>query len=160
MVSLEEFEKARSNSDNQRIINLVCSKYVNKLSPEVLQQCGDYALWECLRSHDDSIQKFTSSLYRYVHWNCLRELENEYKYQNRHRVLVSDITQNEVGSYDISSYIAHLSELEQQVMIMKFVYSYSLRDIAKLIHYSKEWIRQIILKCLQKIKVEIQKDGV
>ena len=74
-ISDKEFEEAYKNTDNRNMIRMVCASFSNTLSSDILESCGMLALWKCLRSHDEKYgQKFTSSLYRFVRWECIREL--------------------------------------------------------------------------------------
>ncbi len=74
-VSETEFEAAYANKDNRNIIKSALRGYKNALSPEELAGCGMIALWKALGYYQSSFnQKFTTSLVRFVKWECNREL--------------------------------------------------------------------------------------
>ena len=90
-ISDREFEEAYKNPDNRNMIRMVCSSFSNTLSPDILESCGMLALWKCLRSHDEKYgQNFTSSLYRFVRWECIRELVSH----NRKPTLTQETTED------------------------------------------------------------------
>src|SRR5262245_45103905 len=76
-VSNAEFEAALADRDNQNIIKGVTSRYKKQLDADDLYTCGLNALWRALQSHDPAYeQKFTTTLFRFVHWECRRELRS------------------------------------------------------------------------------------
>lgn len=86
-VTNEQFEKAYKDKDNLGIINYVCSKYYKFLplgndAKDEIKACGQRALWKCLAKHIEGKQKFTSSLYRFVNWEC-KALAQKLRRQNK-----------------------------------------------------------------------------
>jgi RNA polymerase sigma factor (sigma-70 family) len=67
-------ESKKAAADNRGIIKAVLKRYSFQLESDDLESIGMYALWKCLRYHVDGYQKFTTNLYRFVHWECQREL--------------------------------------------------------------------------------------
>lgn len=104
-ISNEEFETAYSNIDNKKIINSFLKKYSNVLSYEDIYSCGMIALWKCLQLHDNTKQKFTTSLYRFMTWECMQNIvknnkkphisinNNQYGYLDETNLLIDDIIQ-------------------------------------------------------------------
>lgn len=150
-ITNEEFERARNNTDNQKIINMVCSKYAQQLSRDVLKQCGDCAIWECLQVHDEKRQKFTSSLYRYVNWNCLRELR-AYKPCGIDMEFDDRISDDNIYEHSLDDYLRCLTPIERHIVKLKYENNYTLKDIAKFTGYSRQWISEVLHKSLSKIK--------
>ncbi len=74
----EEYRQALANQDNANIIRSETTKYSKCLSKQDLSSCGLIALWRALQYHIDGLgQKFTTSLYRFIHWECRRELRKK-----------------------------------------------------------------------------------
>lgn len=70
-------ESMRAAANNRGIIRGVLRVYSGRLSEDELDSCGCKALWRCLQYHsDDYGQKFTTSLHRFAHWECQRELRS------------------------------------------------------------------------------------
>lgn len=89
-VSDEEFRRAyygdkrdpkamKEANDNRAIIRTVCEKYKHKLDHATLQSCGMVGLLRALRYYRTEFnQKFTTSLYTVVVWECQREMRKRY----------------------------------------------------------------------------------
>jgi RNA polymerase sigma factor (sigma-70 family) len=72
-----------SAADNRNVIAAVLKTYELKLPEDSRQDCGLIALWRALQYHDPKYrQKFTTSLHRFVHWECKRELRRIYGRNN------------------------------------------------------------------------------
>lgn len=82
-------ESQQTASDNRGILHSVSSKFVRtgQLDEDEASACEMNALWRCLSYHDDSHgQKFTTSLYRFIEWECRRERSNKKKKAERHKM--------------------------------------------------------------------------
>lgn len=79
VISNEEFKEAYKNEDNIKIINSVLNRYREYLDKDSLKSCGMVGLFRCLRKHTNGRQKLTSSLYRFVRWECLEEISRKNK---------------------------------------------------------------------------------
>jgi DNA-directed RNA polymerase specialized sigma24 family protein len=156
-ISNEEFEKARKNPDNIRTIKAACSSYARSLPPSVLKACGDTGLWKCLQKHEEGHnQKFTSSLYRFVNWECLREI-----YFNRPRC--EELI--DVGKPDNTAYVTVmvdqcldiLEPLHREMVVARYINKRTLEDIGKEHGYSKTGVKNIIDRSI-KVMRQFAKD--
>ena len=69
MITDTDFENALSDSNNQRIMSKVSSKYMNSISYDELESEKLIVLWECLKTYDPRRKKkFTSFLYQKLDW--------------------------------------------------------------------------------------------
>lgn len=82
VITNDEFNIAYKNEDNIKIINSFSKKFKN-LTFEEITTCGMLAVWKTLQDHDTTKGKFTNSLYRFMYWECLKQLE-----ENKHNVRV------------------------------------------------------------------------
>jgi len=142
-----DFDRYYSDVNNRNIIFSVCSRFSNTLSTDILESCGMVGLWKCIKSHDSSYnRKFTSSLYTFVKWECLRELNNH----KRQSFFIQTSDPVEAGfeekSDEILEYVEMLP-LEQQVVIqLKFYENCTLDEIGTKRGYTKEAARQYVNK--------------
>lgn len=84
----EDPQSMAAAKNNRNVMNAVLKKYVGKIDSESLTYCGQSAMFRCLQKHDVSQgQKFTTSLYNFVHWECKTFLQS-----NRSRNNVEPIT--------------------------------------------------------------------
>jgi RNA polymerase sigma factor (sigma-70 family) len=75
-ISDEEFLNAYNDPDSRRIINSISRRFARRLSPDDLESCAQVGVFRCLRQHDPNKQRFTTSLYRFVTWECLTALRS------------------------------------------------------------------------------------
>lgn len=70
----QEYEAALKNQDNVKVLHGVAANYRNVLSEDELRGCALKALWRALQGHRSVFgQKFTTSLHRFMRWECNRE---------------------------------------------------------------------------------------
>lgn len=144
------YNKALSDPSNVLIIKSVCKKYSSSIPPDELKSCGLIGLWKCLQKHDYKQKTaFTSSLYRWVNWECLAFLRKS-RYNQKLRTCDNSLIDNQL-KYDndnIESLLEGLPEYEKSIMIYRYVYNMTLEEIGKEYGYSKESIRKHINKTL------------
>lgn len=78
-VSNQQFQEALANSDISNLLASESRKYRQQLDPDIIESLRLYSLWKTLACHDDqhvSRQKFTTSLYRIIHWEFRRALRD------------------------------------------------------------------------------------
>lgn len=93
-VSNEEYEAAWKNEDNRNMIRSETLAYAKQLDENSLDSCGMQGLWKALQYHrNDKGQKFTTSLWRFIHWECQRELRRVNRQKARERRLENDISE-------------------------------------------------------------------
>lgn len=75
-VSDAEYREAMKDGNNVGVIRSATKRFRRLLGQDDLQSCGLHGLWKTLEYHRDGMgNKFTTSLYHFVHCECVDELE-------------------------------------------------------------------------------------
>ena len=176
-ISNEEFNLAYINKDNINTIKKVTSKYWRQIDADDLEECGLQGLWNCLRSHEEGHnQKFTTSLYTFVNWECLRKLQKQKKkvktfsiqdfseFNLNHRSLKQRFKNKEVfyneSCQPINTELADVLETlnrmcgdDKELLIDYYYHQMSMTEIAFKSKSSKESVRKKINKAIGTIKL-------
>jgi len=152
LVNNQIYNNAYENLDNQRIISSVLSKYRGRLDEETLKGCGLNALWRCLENHNEALgTKFTSSLWRFVHWECRKELQtlarSKYKPTELVEIAVDEECENVFDDLDNI-----LDPEYSKIVKLRFIHGMTLKEIGKEFGYTKEAARQKLKYALNRIK--------
>jgi RNA polymerase sigma factor (sigma-70 family) len=161
-VTNEDFNKALANTNNIRLIKDVTNHYAQQIPADDLYRCGLNALWRCLSYHQDIYnQKFTTSLYRFVNWECRRELK-KIKRERQRTINISSIETKDtfaIPATESTDEVKHLYECiemlpsQHKVLIQEyFIEKRTMQEIGKLHNYSKEAARQKIKKAVDALK--------
>lgn len=146
-ISDQEFEAARRQ--HLQLIQNVARVYATSLSPEELQAAGDMALWRCLQSHNPKYgSKFTTSLYRFIHWECIRAIKER---RANETTLVGDVegtTDNQAIQMILEDYLNLLDERDRRIVEARFLESCTFEEIANREGYSKQGIKHIVERSL------------
>lgn len=163
-VTNEDIQNALKNPDNKGIIKGVTSKF-KLLSKDDRHLCGLHGLWKALQYHDDSYnQKFTTSLYTFVQWECLKSMEQIYKKKfSFHEQSLDDIVEEtpEITGEDIEHLLVRLDGMDsQQKKIIKqyFFEKNTLAQLGKLNGCSAESARQRLKKAIAQLKERYEAD--
>lgn len=164
----EEIEEAFNNKDNRRVIKKVTSKFYRQIDSHELEDCGTEGLIKCLMYHDNSKQKFTSSLYTFVRWECLRKL-NKKKTEIK-TISISKLDKDSPGSRckedSIAQYenpreqehnlvldsLNRINSHDRDILTDYYYNSASLQAIGLKNGYSKETARKKISKALVNLR--------
>lgn len=148
-VSETEFQQARANKDNQGIIRKVCSHYAGILSPEALKACSDMAVWRCLQSHTNGRQKFTTSLYYFIGWECKREVQaTKTKYQFMTNVDEPSSYSDPLDKLVVEECLEALTPQEREIVLARYVDNRTLDDIGNEFGYSRQGIKNILTRAM------------
>lgn len=143
-ISNEEFNEARTPRI-QELIQNVSRTYSQSLSPATLQAAGDMALWRCLQNHDPKYgSRFTTSLYRFVHWECLRSIGEQ---KAPDTTLIGDIEgSNESIAIQmiLDDYLGLLKTRDRRIIEARFFESCTFEEIAQREGFSKQGIKDIV----------------
>jgi len=143
IVSNEEFEQAKQKYDY--FLKFLLARYT-LLEPEMREACGDVALWKCLRLHDPSFgTKFTTSLHKFVYWECLSETRQNTKHAHNQKLQTNHSVPAEVH---ISEYLDVLKPRERSMVIERFFYNYSFREIGEKHGVSHQRAHAIVKRAL------------
>lgn len=176
-VSNEQFYEAYGNPNadmgdltpaqqyNRKIIKNITSQYLGIVPEEDLKACGLTAMWRCLGYHKDEregqkSQKFTTSLYRFVRWECNREVAKHNKKKKRPKVVsLSDLQTNNLPAKlpteettHIHECIDMLSPADKELINEYYIDKRTMHEIGNRHQYSKETARQKIAKAMESLR--------
>ena len=148
-ISNTEYEQARA--EHLELITNVARQYANVLTPEMLAAAGDMALWRCLQKYDPSFgQKVTSSLYRFIHWECLRSIQENRKYSTAS--IIGDVegdAESVAIQMILDDYLSLLGRRERRIVEARFLANHTLAEIASVEGYSKQGVKDIVDRSLR-----------
>lgn len=153
----EEYELIKNDINNIKVINKVCSKYKN-LSKEELESCGLKGLLRCIKCHKEGMQKFTTSLWRFVDWECkrrLREIKNFYKHSFAQLSTINiefPEKRNNFLAIEIRDCLNQLKPQEKSLLEDYFLKNMTMEEISKRDGLSKETVRQKLKRSMSKFK--------
>ncbi len=156
----ELFRTEYDKEDNKQTIDKVLGFYSRQIPNPDLNQLGALGLWNCLKKHDYSNKnKFTSSLWRFVKWECQKFLRSK----NRDKRYVYGIIEidKRKDDYKNKRILAEealncISSKEDRELIESyFIYKKSYSEIATEHNLSKEFVRKKILKTVSILKEKI-----
>lgn len=155
-VTDEEFRIAHDSIDNQRIIHKVCGRFMDRLSSDMLKQCGLDALWRALQSHDTRYKrKFTSSLYQFTEWECQRALGGLYGDRIQAETLCVDVVADDTAKQNAilaNELLDYLDEQPCKILRDRYIFNYTLKEIADKYGYTPPGIQYIIKKALKQLR--------
>lgn len=139
-----EFNTARRQ--HLELITSLTKQYANVLSSDALVAAGDIALWRCLQNFDPQFgQRVSSSLYRFVHWECLRAIQ-----ENPKRPVVPMVEDVEGKAESVAirmilnDYLSILTVKARRIVEAKFLENRTFAEIARIEGYSKQGIKNIV----------------
>lgn len=143
-ISNREFEEARTPEVRLLLTNLT-RHYSNALSSDVLQAVGDMALWRCLQNHDPKYgSNFNTSLYRFVHWECLRAI-GEQRPSGMAILGEVEIPGESMSIHMIlDDYLGLLDTRDRRIIEARFLENCTFAEIAQREGFSKQGIKDIV----------------
>lgn len=155
-VTNQQYEEAYRNEDNIKVINKVLSLYQD-LPSEVRKDCGLKALWRCLQFHEpEKGNKLTTSLWRFVRWECENEKKKLRTLKSRRRnksIELFDVEDTTTVTADVFSDIDLILDTESSSIIrLRFVEKMTLKEIGAKFGYTKEAARQKLNHALSEVK--------
>ena len=156
-VSNQDFESSLRNRSYQRVLRTVKERFLSSLTKDELEHCGRIALWLALRDHDSahpSGQKFTTTLFRFMKWECQR-LIRRHKREKRCFYIDGDKvpTQKPSRNLDIHANLSLLSEELKDLIIGYYFQKKTLRELALETGYSTEGCRKKLKKAIKNLKI-------
>tara|TARA_R110002167_G_scaffold221615_1_gene426528 strand:- start:2044 stop:2517 length:474 start_codon:yes stop_codon:yes gene_type:complete len=150
-VSNLEYEEALKNEDNIKIINSVCRKYLKRIDTEDLHRCKLMALWDAIKKYNpDRGVKFTSFLYSCVTWECKRQVHHNMKTKPG-QMCAEKEDRPQKGS-EVKDLINSLPNKFSKVVSQRFMYGYTIKEIARENNYSRETARQNVKKAVKALR--------
>lgn len=161
-VTDQEVREALKNSHNRAIIKQVAKRYSSVLSYDDGYACGLVALWKTLAKHEANRgQKFTTSLYRFARWECLRTITRSKA--NKWKVS-QEITEDILGkhktsktySQDAVGYVFEcmqlLKEEDRDLVLSYYIEGRTIEEIAGSLSIAKESARQKLISAFDRLK--------
>lgn len=158
-VTNDEFNKALANMNNVKIMQEALSKYRGIIPYEDLQRCGLDALWRCIGYHEDNKgNKFTTSLWRFIVWECRRELKRIRQQGRIHTVSLSQKEDFDIST-NVNNQIKHLHEYitlldsdSRDIINQYYFERRTMQEIGDIRGCSKQTIGQKIHKALIELR--------
>jgi RNA polymerase sigma factor (sigma-70 family) len=162
-VSNEEYKQALANPDNIKVIKSFLGGYRGKIPDADLERCGEDALWRCLSYHEEGRgNKLTTSLWRFLTWECNRELKRITKDKGKHTITFSTIETKDVFDpadksdteqvRQLRNCLYLLPEEDQNILQKYFFDRMTMQEMADMYGYTKETARNKINKAVAKLR--------
>jgi RNA polymerase sigma factor (sigma-70 family) len=155
-VSDKKFDEAYDNDYNRKIMNKVCYENLKGIcSKDEMKSVMMNTLWTCIQKFNDKKNvKFSSYLYRSIQNNTrriynkkAREFKNVTLIDNLHTVAISQKEKEEVR--DILDSIKDLNYELYNIIIQKFYYGMTNKEIGQANGYGKEAARKKLKKAIE-----------
>lgn len=148
MASDGEVRAAHADPDNRRLIASVFQKF------GVCDPDGSLALevvWKCLRKHDATLGKFTTSLHRFARWKCLNELKRKKRWGEPREI------QDRGSSHDFSmvyvnDYLDMVGEGEREVLVDRCLEGRTFEEIGRKFGCSATTARRRYLRAANSLR--------
>jgi len=159
-VTDHEFQTALDSIDNQNIIHSVCGRFTGRLSPDELKQCGLDGLWYALQSHDPTYRrKFTTSLHQFVEWECQNAMTAKYgdnipaESLQRNMITIENSPLEAIETADeVEAYLSHLKPKHAAMLKDRYMYGFTLRELADKYGYTPQGIQYLVEKSLNRLR--------
>lgn len=157
-VSNKKFKEAVQNKDYIRIMKRICSKNLSTVcSLDEINTLMMNTLWKCLLQYDDTEKaKFTSYLYRSMSNNSVRLYKKKIKIQNSEKFFNESIhsedrdkTQAKREAWEFLESLKDIDEELYEIIIDKYFYQMTYREIGKKNGYTNENARKKVKKALK-----------
>jgi RNA polymerase sigma factor (sigma-70 family) len=136
VVTDDHMRAAMADPKIRGFLDAELAKYSRSLDPDQRESAGLWALKRCLESHDEKRQEFNSSLWRYIRWECNRELKKERRRSGYGRVTRADadLSELEVTTPEAEEEMRVEGDIQSVVDAMNRFLPEKTRDIIHL-HY-------------------------
>lgn len=161
-VNEEEYRKAYNNSDNRNVIKSVLKTYKDRLDTHTLESCGLSGLWRALQYHnpEEYTTKFTSTLWRFTTWECDKEVKKaKRKKHKRAKQISADALTSLDTRLSPEPSLGLIDDLESvldnehaEIVRLRYVNGYTLREIGGYFGYTKEAARLKLKVALSKLR--------
>jgi RNA polymerase sigma factor (sigma-70 family) len=164
-VTDEEFQQALANKDVIRITKAATAKFRGIIPKDDLHNCALHALWRCLGYYiPNKGNKLTTSLWKFIYWECCRELKKIFRNRSHNITTFStietkdklDIADSDADKYDrardLQECIHTLSPANQQLINKYYFERYTMEDIGNQYGCSKETIRKKLQRAVNELR--------
>lgn len=159
-VTNEEYTQAYKNLDNRRIMSFLSNRFRGSLDKDVLKSCVLYGLWRCLQYHDNNQKrKFTTSLYKFVQWECQRELARK---QSKKIDIPTEIISDNIPDKEdyklptlLKDCLDYINEQDRQVLIDRYINNMTYEEIGKRYGCTKQSAKFMVTKILNSLQEKL-----
>jgi DNA-directed RNA polymerase specialized sigma24 family protein len=148
VVTNEEFEIALNDINNILIMNSVCSSFRKFIDDDELYSCKLMALWQSMIHWKEGGRKFTSFLFQRLKWECVK-IMNQKKRNRCYNIEIEKVAS--VPGY-FGETIEVLPNDLQDIIVKRFVYKKTLREIGKEHNMCPETVRRRVFHALKMLK--------
>lgn len=142
------FEQALKDTNNKLIMDKACASFRNVIEHDELYRCKLIALWEAMQKWNPEGRKFTSFLYQKVRWECLKTVQIQ-----RKRTYFPILREEACQPWsDFSELIEVLPSDMQDMLVKRYIYNMTLREISQFYGTCHETIRRKINRAIKILK--------
>lgn len=150
MISNEIYENALYNKHNSLIMHKASVSFLSLLDNDEIYRCHLMALWKTLKFWDISGgRKFTSSLYQYVKWECLKTLK--FKRENKN-INIENVDQEVLPNTHVDEILECLSPELRNIVKKRYLHGMTLVEIGNECNVCHETIRNRLKEASSRIK--------
>ena len=138
------FDEAAANSDYNRIMDKVCSRYSYFVDPDDISSLRLVTLWECLKKYDETRgAKFTSYLFQQLTF----AIKNKLKKKKREFTNIPiEIPKQLAETAEIT--LDGITDEYKMLLTQKYLQNMTMEEIGKANGYSRETARRKIKRAL------------
>lgn len=140
-------------TENNKVINYILNRYRGAIPSEELKQCGHLGLWKALQKHNPSFKtKFTTSICRYVRWECLKSLVKRRGEEqlDGDEVQSGQDRQSRKARRKLGQIFKRLSGKYVDLLSLRYLKGYSVNELAELKGCSESKIRYVLKEALKR----------
>lgn len=151
------FEEAINNEYYKKIMHKVCNENLKGIATkDEIKSLIMNTLWNCIQKFDDNKKvKFSSYLYRSIQNNSRRIYKSKAKefrnieYIENYHVIPDNDFKNKQEAKDILMSVVDLNPELHNILIQKFYYNMTNKEIGKANGYGKEAARKKLKKAIE-----------
>jgi len=146
----QAIKNALSNEENKHIIMVLSSKYKYYMDEWAIENCVLHAIWKCLLRHNPEYNtKFSSSLYRYIEWECKNYIRENYRYTDNFELLEA---KDATTTIEVNDCLSQLSGINRDILKQYHYEGMTIREIAESNGYTKTTAHNKIIQAQLEFK--------
>ena len=145
-ISNSDFERALNDKNNVLIMEKAILPFRSSLTHDEMIECKLISLWEAMKSWKrEKRGKFTTFLYQKVRWQCIKIVQGN----NKCRYLPLTIEKQSLSNVNIYEVIEKLPHNLKDILIKRYIYGMTLREISQIYCCCHETVRRKIHKAIE-----------
>jgi RNA polymerase sigma factor (sigma-70 family) len=146
--------RAWNDPHNIRVMKKAARSFANVLTHQQQTESIQLALLRCLKSHQESRQKFTTSLYRFAKWELQNTLRSAIRQNRLRTVPLRDIVpKTDTAVADVMDCIESLDEKDQRLIRLHYLESMTFEEIGREEGYSREAAYYNVHRAVDKLRL-------